>query len=163
MTTPNAFNNDELTRFISEDLGGFLSETKAMTSIPDNTTPLISNNNDITNTMAQFLEKGASVLDTMSVYCNTMPDAECVASMASLLNALTSTIDSISKMYKDEQAHLNKLELEEIKHKNKLKEFEFKEQLKHNKPGEDVVGDNVQSMVEFSTADIIQQIIDSQK
>jgi len=162
-------NNQALDDFLHGDLGEFLATTKNI----DETVKTIQIAKEsglptpegVTLALEGFLEKGASVLDTMAIYCNNMPDSESVNSFASLMNALSRAINNIATLYKNEQSHRNRLELEDKKHEYKMKEIEFRERLKAtNKNLETGEGtleglEEAEVMVEVSTSDIIEQYI----
>ena len=161
-------NSDALEEFLAGDVGEFLKTTKSI----DNTVKEMSvahaagrpTPEGVTIALEGFLEQGQSVLETMTIYCNNMPDAESVNSLAALLNALSGSIEKIASLYKTEQAHRNRIELENIKHENKLKEIEYRERLKASKKdgeGEEVLGDNAETMVPVNTADIVNQLIEA--
>lgn len=161
-------NNDALEEFLSSDVGEFIKSTKSI----DNTVRemAVSSANGtfstegVTAALESFLEQGTSVLETMTIYCNNMPDAESVNSLASLLNALSGAIDKIASLYKAEQSHRNKIELEEKKHELKLKEHEFKERLKLKRKDDTIdAGDASTTCIPISTADIVDQITKSKK
>lgn len=159
-------NNEELDKFLKGDIGDFLQTAESITDTVKDiqaareaglTTP-----EDLASSIESFLQQGASVLDTMTIYCNNMPDSESVNSLASLINALSGAINKIAGLWKTEQTHRNRLELEQQRHENKLKEITLKEQLKANRGGE-VLGNNAQDMIEVSTADIVDQLMNAKK
>lgn len=164
-------NSAALDEFLKTDIGDFIQTTKSI----DNTVKEMSvaraagelSPAGVHEALSSFLEQGASVLDTMTIYCNNMPDAESVNALSSLINSLSSAMNNIANLYKTEQSHKNRLELEERKHELKLKELEFKERLRASskKDGDRglVEGDNVEALVEVNTADIIQKVMDAKK
>jgi hypothetical protein len=164
-------NNDALEEFLAGDVGDFLKSTKSI----DNTVKEMQvaqsaglpTPEGVTVALEGFLEQGKSVLETMTIYCNNMPDAESVNSLASLMNAMSGAINKIAALYKTEQAHRNRIELEEKKHELKMKEIEFRERLRatnrDNETGNEVLGDNSEEMIPVNTADIVNQLIDAKK
>lgn len=163
-------NNEALDAFLKDDLGDFLRTTKSI----DETVKTIqvaheqglTTPDGVMSAIEDFLQKGSSVLDTMTIYCNNMPDAESVSSFASLITALSGAINNIAALYKTEQAHRNRIELEEIRHEHKLKELAYREKLRaagknkgENKGENENTGDGEsETLVEVSTADIVNQI-----
>lgn len=156
--------SDALDEFLSSDVGEFLKTTQSI----DNTVREIQVAKEaglptpegIASSIETFLQQGASVLETMTVYCNNMPDAESVNALSSLINSLTSAINKIANLYKTEQTHRNRIELEEKKHELRMEEIKYKEQLKAIKAGgKDVIGgEEPEEMVEFNTAEIVDQL-----
>jgi hypothetical protein len=158
-------NNDALEEFLASDVGDFLKATKSI----DNTVKEMQvaqsaglpTPEGVTAALEGFLEQGQSVLETMTIYCNNMPDAESVNSFASLMNAMSSAINKIAALYKTEQQHRNRIELEEKKHELKMKEIAYKESFRTRKgDGEEIIVDengNAETMIPVSTADIVAQ------
>lgn len=170
MSNDTQINNAALDEFLSGDIGEFLAATKNIDETVKEMT--VAHENGLASTdavhqaLASFLTQGESVLETMTIYCNNMPDAESVNSFASLMNALSGAINKIANLYKVDQQHRNRLELEDKRHDNKMKEIEFKERLKNSKKDGDptVLGEeDAETMVEVNTADIVEQIINSNK
>jgi len=164
-------NAEALDEFLKGDLGDFLSDTKAVTQQVESLevssftgdTPLA-----ITKTVESFLERGASVLETMEIYCNNMPDSESVSAFASLISSLSSAINNIASVHNKIQDHQNRIELEERKHELKMKEIEFRERIKATVkaeagPGEVIPGESAEELVEYNTHDIINQIVEINK
>lgn len=161
-------NNEALDAFLKDDLGDFLKSTKSI----DETVKTIQIAHEqgvmtpegVTQALEDFLQKGSSVLDTMTIYCNNMPDAESVSSFASLITALSGAINNIAALYKTEQAHRNRLELEEKRHELKMREIVYREKLRSASKTKDANGnendDDTETMVEVSTADIVNQIFE---
>lgn len=161
--------NTALEEFLSSDLGDFLKTTKNIDKTI-NSLSIAKNNGDITpaaitEVLEEFLVKGSSVLDTMTIYCNNMPDAESVNAFSALLNALASSINNVATLYKHEQSHRNKLELEEKKHELKLKEIEFRERLRATaKEGNSSeLLEEPTTMIEVNTANIVNELINAKK
>lgn len=159
--------NDSLEEFLKNDLGDFLSDTKEISKNCENLAlaPAGSSSELVMQSLERFLEQGSSVLETMTVYCNNMPDAESVSAFASLIASMSGAMNNIANVFKREQDHINKLELEEQKHKNKLIEIEFRETVKarakETVPGETM--EQADTLLEYNTADIIAQIVDNSK
>lgn len=157
--------SEALEEFLKGDLGDFLETTKSI----DKTVQTIQMTQEqglvtpegVTKALEDFLEKGASVLDTMTIYCNNMPDAESVNAFSSLMNSMASAINRIAALYKTEQAHRYRIELEEKKHELKMKEIEYREKLKTKNRNPEATDDEEdgETMVEVSTKDIVDQLI----
>ena len=172
MTEPVKINNQALDDFLAGDLGDFLSSTKDIdTTVKEmqvaqlNGVPTPAG---VTAALEGFLEKGATVLDTMTIYCNNMPDSESVNSFASLMNSLTGAINNIAALYKIDQAQRNRLEIEDKKHEHKLKELEYRSRLKatlkNAQPGDPQLGmKEADTMIEVSTSDIVDQYLAAKK
>jgi hypothetical protein len=162
--------NEALDDFLKGDLGDFLSTTKNIDEQVKTLQVAQANGlptpEGVTLALEGFLEQGSTVLETMTIYCNNMPDSESVNSFAALLNALSGAINNIASLYKTEQTHRNRIELEERKSELRMKEIEFKERLRaKNKPGETAanIEEDSETMIEFSTADVVNQLIDAKK
>jgi len=159
-------NSEELNRFLSEDLGDFLSDTKEIATRADSALAKVTDGENIEDGIVKSLEgildRGNSVLETMTIYCNNMPDAESVTAMAALLNALTGALSNVSSLYKAEQQHRFKIELEERKHELKLIEIEHREMIKAKArelaPGAGGKQEQADDMYEFNTNDIIDRL-----
>lgn len=161
-------NNEALDAFLKDDLGDFLKMTKSI----DETVKTIQVAHEhgvmtpdgVSAAIEDFLQKGSSVLDTMTIYCNNMPDAESVSSFASLITALSGAINNIAALYKTEQAHRNRLELEEKRHELKMREIAYREKLRSANKNKDANGDEnegeSETMIPVSTADIVNQIFE---
>jgi len=172
MKEPININSDTLDKFLENDLGGFLSESKKITSSLNNvdlsSSELAINNYDalsISNSIQSFLSRGETVLETMQLYCNNMPDPESVNAFSALITALSSAINNIAAVQNKLQDHKNRLELEEHKHNLKLKEIEFREKIKQQNK-QDTPGDlnnldkdtSTTNLLKFNTSSIIEQI-----
>jgi hypothetical protein len=160
-------NNEELEKFLQGDVGEFLQSTQTI----DNTIKEIEiarqnglpTPEGISEKIESFLEQGSSVLETMTIYCNNMPDSESVNSLASLINALSGSINKIANLWKVDQQHRNRVELEQQRHENRMEEIKLKERLKSNRDCKDVMGNNAETMTEISTADIVEQLMNAKK
>lgn len=162
-------NSNALDDFLKQDIGDFIQTTKSIDDTVKKMSVAQSNGElspvGVHQALEQFLDQGASVLETMTIYCNNMPDAESVNAFASLISSLSGAMNNIANLYKTEQTHRNRIELEEKKHELKLKEIEFKERIKVAKQdGDPIVGaDEAETMVEVNTASIVNQLIDAKK
>jgi len=164
--------NEALNEFLDSDLGDFLSSTKSIDHTVKEMQVAQMNGvpspEGVTLALEGFLEKGATVLDTMTIYCNNMPDSESVNSFAALMNSLSGAINNIASLYKVDQAQRNRLELEEKKHELKMKELAYKEQLRASSKKAGETGgpaalaegdDGATTMIEVSTSDIVDQYL----
>ncbi len=161
-------NSSALDEFLKQDIGDFIQTTKSI----DNTVKEMSvaqskgelSPAGVQASLEKFLDQGGSVLETMTIYCNNMPDAESVNAFASLINSLSSAMNNIANLYKTEQTHRNRIELEEKKHELKLREIEFKEHIRvAKKDGDPIIGeeDDAETMVEVNTASIVNELINA--
>lgn len=165
MNNPVNIGSEALNEFLAGDLGDFLQDTKEISKNVENMAMTTGGTPEaITKTLESFLEQGSSVLETMAIYCNNMPDAESVSALSSLISSLTSAMNNIASLYKRDQGHLDKLELEQKKHENKLKEIAFRESIKARKgePGE-TGEETAETLVEYNTADAIDRIMQNVK
>ena len=167
MTNPIQINSEALDKFLEEDLGSFLQDTKHINETVNSLAVDTFSGNapeQITLALQGFLERGSSVLETMEIYCNNMPDAESVNAFSSLISSLSSAINNIASVHQKLQDHQNKIELGQKNHEWKMKEIEFRERIKASIKAETISGNpeggkTTEQLVEFNTNDIIDRIV----
>lgn len=111
------------------------------------------NNDEVFNEMSDLTNRATSILDVCknAISSTSLVDSDLIEAYASMIKATREVISEYIEIYKIRQQHLDRIELENIKHKNR------KELVLYKKDIENMV-DDTKAGVDYIQEDVIDVI-----